>query len=84
MNPEWAIKTMKLTNCWRERALEDKISVLDGPHYRRYGRNMFDAEGRKVSGNYRYKCFGAAKDLPGMGDLLKHGHHDYPKKRGPS
>lgn len=48
-----------------KRHWENQISALGGPHYRRYGPKMFDAEGREVPGNRGYKYFGAAKDLPG-------------------
>lgn len=48
-----------------KRHWENQISSLGGPHYRRYGPKMYDAEGREVPGNRGYKYFGAAKDLPG-------------------
>lgn len=44
---------------------------MGGPHYRRYGPKMFDAEGREVPGNRGYKYFGAAKDLPGVRELFE-------------
>lgn len=34
-----------------KRHWENQISALGGPHYRRYGPKMFDAEGREVPGN---------------------------------
>lgn len=54
-----------------KRHWENQISALGGPHYRRYGPKMFDAEGREVPGNRGYKYFGAAKDLPGVRELFE-------------
>lgn len=54
-----------------KRHWENQISALGGPHYRRYGPRMFDAEGREVPGNRGYKYFGAAKDLPGVRELFE-------------
>lgn len=54
-----------------KRHWENQISSLGGPHYRRYGPKMFDAEGREVPGNRGYKYFGAAKDLPGVRELFE-------------
>lgn len=54
-----------------KRHFENQISSLGGPHYRRYGPKMFDAEGREVPGNRGYKYFGAAKDLPGVRELFE-------------
>lgn len=57
-----------------KRHWENQISALGGPHYRRYGPKMFDAEGREVPGNRGYKYFGAAKDLPGVRELFEQVH----------
>jgi len=37
-----------------KRHWENQISALGGPHYRRYGPKLFDAEGREVPGNRGY------------------------------
>jgi len=44
-----------------KRHWENQISSLGGPHYRRYGPKMFDAEGREVPGNRGYKYFGGSR-----------------------
>lgn len=63
-----------------KRHWENQISDLGGPHYRRYGPKMFDAEGREVPGNRGYKYFGAAKDLPGVRELFEQEPPPPPKK----
>lgn len=63
-----------------KRHWENQISALGGPHYRRYGPKMFDAEGREVPGNRGYKYFGAAKDLPGVRELFEQEPPPPPKK----
>ncbi|XP_058119431.1 pre-mRNA-splicing factor ISY1 homolog [Anopheles ziemanni] len=63
-----------------KRHWENQISDLGGPHYRRYGPRMFDAEGREVPGNRGYKYFGAAKDLPGVRELFEQEPPPPPKK----
>lgn len=63
-----------------KRHWENQISALGGPHYRRYGPKMFDAEGREVPGNRGYKYFGAAKDLPGVRELFEREPPPPPKK----
>ncbi|KAH8395757.1 hypothetical protein KR215_000580, partial [Drosophila sulfurigaster] len=63
-----------------KRHWENQISSLGGPHYRRYGPKMFDAEGREVPGNRGYKYFGAAKDLPGVRELFEQDPPPPPRK----
>lgn len=63
-----------------KRHWENQISALGGPHYRRYGPKMFDAEGREVPGNRGYKYFGAAKDLPGVRELFEQEPPPPPRK----
>lgn len=63
-----------------KRHWENQISALGGPHYRRYGPRMFDAEGREVPGNRGYKYFGAAKDLPGVRELFEQEPPPPPRK----
>uniref|UniRef100_T1H5B7 Pre-mRNA-splicing factor ISY1 n=1 Tax=Megaselia scalaris TaxID=36166 RepID=T1H5B7_MEGSC len=63
-----------------KRHWENQISSLGGPHYRRYGPKMFDAEGREVPGNRGYKYFGAAKNLPGVRELFEQETQYVPKK----
>lgn len=63
-----------------KRHWENQISALGGPHYRRYGPKMFDADGREVPGNRGYKYFGAAKDLPGVRELFEQEPPPPPKK----
>uniref|UniRef100_A0A2M4AXB9 Putative pre-mrna-splicing factor isy1 n=2 Tax=Anopheles triannulatus TaxID=58253 RepID=A0A2M4AXB9_9DIPT len=63
-----------------KRHWENQISDLGGPHYRRYGPRMFDADGREVPGNRGYKYFGAAKDLPGVRELFEQEPPPPPKK----
>lgn len=63
-----------------KRHWENQISALGGPHYRRYGPKLFDAEGREVPGNRGYKYFGAAKDLPGVRELFEQEPPPPPKK----
>ncbi|XP_063706758.1 pre-mRNA-splicing factor ISY1 homolog [Culicoides brevitarsis] len=63
-----------------KRHWENQISDLGGPHYRRYGPKMFDAEGREVPGNRGYKYFGAAKDLPGVRELFEQEPPPPPRK----
>lgn len=63
-----------------KRHWENQISTLGGPHYRRYGPKMFDAEGREVPGNRGYKYFGAAKDLPGVRELFEQEPPPPPRK----
>uniref|UniRef100_A0A1A9W3U0 Pre-mRNA-splicing factor ISY1 homolog n=1 Tax=Glossina brevipalpis TaxID=37001 RepID=A0A1A9W3U0_9MUSC len=63
-----------------KRHWENQISALGGPHYRRYGPKMFDAEGREVPGNRGYKYFGAAKDLPGVRELFEQDPPPPPRK----
>lgn len=63
-----------------KRHWENQISSLGGPHYRRYGPKMFDAEGREVPGNRGYKYFGAAKNLPGVRELFEQEIQYVPKK----
>lgn len=63
-----------------KRHWENQISALGGPHYRRYGPKMFDAEGREVPGNRGYKYFGAAKDLPGVRELFEQEPAPPPRK----
>lgn len=63
-----------------KRHWENQISALGGPHYRRYGPKILDAEGREVPGNRGYKYFGAAKDLPGVRELFEQEPPPAPKK----
>lgn len=63
-----------------KRHWENQISALGGPHYRRYGPRIFDAEGREVPGNRGYKYFGAAKDLPGVRELFEQEPPPPPRK----
>lgn len=63
-----------------KRHWENQISALGGPHYRRYGPKMFDADGREVPGNRGYKYFGAAKDLPGVRELFEQEPPPPPRK----
>ena len=63
-----------------KRHWENQISALGGPHYRRYGPKMFDAEGREVPGNRGYKYFGAAKDMPGVRELFEQEPPPPPRK----
>lgn len=63
-----------------KRHWENQISALGGPHYRRYGPKIIDAEGREVPGNRGYKYFGAAKDLPGVRELFEQEPPPQPKK----
>lgn len=63
-----------------KRHWENQISALGGPHYRRYGPKILDAEGREVPGNRGYKYFGAAKDLPGVRELFEQEPPPIPKK----
>lgn len=63
-----------------KRHWENQISALGGPHYRRYGPKILDAEGREVPGNRGYKYFGAAKDLPGVRELFEQEPPPPPRK----
>lgn len=63
-----------------KRHWENQISALGGPHYRRYGPRLFDADGREVPGNRGYKYFGAAKDLPGVRELFEQEPPPPPRK----
>lgn len=63
-----------------KRHWENQISALGGPHYRRYGPKMLDAEGKEVPGNRGYKYFGAAKDLPGVRELFEQEPQPAPRK----
>ena len=49
---------------------EDRIKELGGPDYKKIGPKMLDHDGKAVPGNRGYKYFGAAKDLPGVRELL--------------
>jgi pre-mRNA-splicing factor ISY1 len=49
---------------------ERQIKALKGPDYAVTAPKMFDAEGKEVAGSGGYKYFGAAKDLPGVRELL--------------
>jgi len=49
---------------------EDQILVCGGPDYKKIGPKMLDHDGKEVPGNRGYKYFGAAKDLPGVRELL--------------
>merc|ERR550534_1756177 len=49
---------------------EDRIRELGGKHYKG-GAKMLDREGKEVPGNKGYKYFGAARDLPGVGELFE-------------
>lgn len=53
-----------------KRHWEDHILTLGGPDYKRTGPKMLDHDGKEVPGNRGYKYFGAAKDLPGVRELL--------------
>jgi len=44
--------------------------VCGGPDYKKIGPKMLDHDGKEVPGNRGYKYFGAAKDLPGVRELL--------------
>ncbi|XP_053699467.1 pre-mRNA-splicing factor ISY1 homolog [Sabethes cyaneus] len=64
-----------------KRHWENRIADLGGPHYRRYGPKMFEAEGREVSGNRGYMYFGAAKHLPGVRELFEQEAPPPPSKK---
>jgi pre-mRNA-splicing factor ISY1 len=49
---------------------ERQIKALKGPDYAVTAPKMLDAEGKEVAGSGGYKYFGAAKDLPGVRELL--------------
>lgn len=53
-----------------KRHWEDQILQLGGQDYKRTGPKMLDHDGKEVPGNRGYKYFGAAKDLPGVRELL--------------
>jgi pre-mRNA-splicing factor ISY1 len=49
---------------------ERQIKALGGPDYAVTAPRLFDAEGREVAGGGGYRYFGAAKDLPGVRELI--------------
>mmetsp|Transcript_26690 Transcript_26690/g.70161 ORF Transcript_26690/g.70161 Transcript_26690/m.70161 type:complete len:288 (+) Transcript_26690:135-998(+) len=53
-----------------KRHWEDRIRELGGPDYKKTGPKMLDHEGKEVPGSRGYKYFGAARDLPGVRELL--------------
>lgn len=52
-------------------AWESQIVKLGGPDYRLLGTRLAEAEGAEIPGQRGYKYFGAAKELPGVRDLLE-------------
>eukprot|EP00039_Didymoeca_costata_P019235 m.336745 g.336745 ORF g.336745 m.336745 type:complete len:281 (+) comp17949_c0_seq1:76-918(+) len=70
-------RKMRLKRHW-----EYRIRELGGPDYVRFGPKMLDYEGREVPGNAGYRYFGAARDLPGVRELLQVDEHFVPKSRG--
>jgi pre-mRNA-splicing factor ISY1 len=59
----------KLTN---EKSLwERQILLLGGPDHAKIAPKMFDAEGKEAAGGGGYRYYGAAKDLPGVREVLQ-------------
>jgi pre-mRNA-splicing factor ISY1 len=52
-------------------AWEHRIIELGGPNYLKMAPRIVAKDGKEVAGNKGYKYFGAAKDLPGVRDLLE-------------
>ncbi|PNF28318.1 Pre-mRNA-splicing factor ISY1-like protein [Cryptotermes secundus] len=59
---------------------ETQIRELGGPDYAKVGLHMLDHVGKEVPGNRGYKYFGAAKDLPGVRELLEQEPPQHPRK----
>jgi len=57
-------KLMKKKRWWEERIVE-----LGGPDHRRV-KQFYDVDGKEVQGAPGYRYYGAAKDLPGVRELL--------------
>ncbi|PNF30481.1 Pre-mRNA-splicing factor ISY1-like protein [Cryptotermes secundus] len=59
---------------------ERQIRELGGPDYAKVGPRMLDHKGKEVPGNRGYKYFGAAKDFPGVRELLEQEPPPPPRK----
>jgi len=71
--PDFQVRDLndQINKLFREkRHWEDQILQLGGPNYKKTGPRMLDHNGKEVPGNRGYKYFGAAKDLPGVRELL--------------
>lgn len=56
----------------REKSLwEDRIRQLGGPDYKKIVVRQVDSQGQEIPGAQGYLYFGAAKDLPGVRQLLQ-------------
>ncbi|KAI9298455.1 Isy1-like splicing factor [Neoconidiobolus thromboides FSU 785] len=54
-----------------KRRWEEQIKNLGGPDYRRAGTKIIDNSGTEIPGNYGYRYFGRARDLPGVRELFE-------------
>eukprot|EP00045_Choanoeca_perplexa_P006543 m.56019 g.56019 ORF g.56019 m.56019 type:complete len:282 (+) comp13677_c0_seq1:48-893(+) len=63
-----------------KRHWEFRIAQLGGPDYTKIGHKFLDNEGKTVVGNFGYKYFGAARELPGVRELLKPQAVSQPKR----
>eukprot|EP00730_Choanoeca_flexa_P014373 TRINITY_DN6266_c0_g1_i4.p1 TRINITY_DN6266_c0_g1~~TRINITY_DN6266_c0_g1_i4.p1 ORF type:complete len:282 (+),score=66.23 TRINITY_DN6266_c0_g1_i4:96-941(+) len=63
-----------------KRHWEFRIAQLGGPDYTKIGHKFLDNEGKTVIGNYGYKYFGAARELPGVRELLQPQAVSQPKR----
>jgi len=71
--PEFQVRDLndEINKLIREKGhWEDQIKFLGGTDYRKVGPKMLDHDGKEVPGNRGYKYFGAAKDLPGVREIL--------------
>jgi len=71
--PEFQVRDLndEINKLIREKGhWEDQIKALGGTDYRKTGPKMLDHDGKEVPGNRGYKYFGAAKDLPGVREIL--------------
>jgi len=59
---------------------EVRIKELGGQDFLKNAQKWFDREGHEVPGMGGYKYFGAAKDLPGVREIIEKPHVDKPRK----
>lgn len=68
-------KLMREKTAWEKRIID-----LGGPNYLKLAPRMITKDGKEVPGARGYKYFGAAKDLPGVRELLQAQAPEPPKR----
>lgn len=62
----------EINQLFREKAhWEDRILDIGGPDYKTNSVKMMEKEGKALPGNWGYRYFGAARDLPGVRELFQ-------------